>query len=240
MADLLPQAELEFRILLLPPISRGTRLEGPALHAKRLCELWKVEDGDVALGEAFRLLDASIVAGVLWRIITTDNFADRCTDPRYWIFPSLDELVPALREEAWQEMLAGTLTVEAIKGVRGKRHRVVLPAELARLVPDWKLLRLTLDGRDEFIDARVRRRPAESVKKAWRERRDQAAIKNATLQIAKRHPPGTQPPSASEFWGELKELLGPTVTREQARNALKDYAPHLIGRRGYSKGKSPG
>jgi hypothetical protein len=240
MADLLPQAELEFRILLLPLISRGTRLKGPALHAKRLCELWKV-DGDVTLGEAFRLLDASIVEGVLWRIITTDNFADRCTDPRYLIFPSLDELVPALREEAWQEMLAGTLIVEAIKGVRGKRYRVILPAELARLVPDWKLLRLTLDGRDEFLAARVRRRPAEWVKKAWRERPDQAAIKNATLNIAKKYPPGTQPPSASEFWGELKELLGPTVTRKQARDALKDYASHLIGRRGYhSKSKSPG
>ena len=46
MAGLLPLAELEFRIALLPAISRGAHLAGPALHAQRLVELWKADDAD--------------------------------------------------------------------------------------------------------------------------------------------------------------------------------------------------
>ena len=41
-------AELEFRIALLPPISRGTHLDGPHLHARRLVEMWKIASDDDA------------------------------------------------------------------------------------------------------------------------------------------------------------------------------------------------
>jgi hypothetical protein len=56
--------------------------------------------------------------------------------------------------------------------------------------------------------------------------------------VAQTYPPDAQPPF-SEIWARLKEL-SPGVTREFAREALKQYAPHLVGRRGYrSKSKSP-
>jgi hypothetical protein len=51
-ADPLTLAELEFRIAQLPPISRGTHLGGPTLHAARLAALWQADD-DVSLAQAF-------------------------------------------------------------------------------------------------------------------------------------------------------------------------------------------
>jgi hypothetical protein len=59
MAELIPWAELEWRIALLPPISRGI-FKGPHLHAARLIELWKVGDDSVPLAQTFRLLDAEL------------------------------------------------------------------------------------------------------------------------------------------------------------------------------------
>jgi hypothetical protein len=41
MADPIPLAELELRILMLPPVSRGAHLGGPAIHARRLVQLWR-------------------------------------------------------------------------------------------------------------------------------------------------------------------------------------------------------
>jgi hypothetical protein len=64
----LPLAEIEFRLALLPPISRSAHLAGPKLHAERLIALWKA-DGEIALAEAFRLLDVETVAGVILRTV---------------------------------------------------------------------------------------------------------------------------------------------------------------------------
>jgi hypothetical protein len=230
-------AEIEFRLARLPPMSRGVHLKGPALYAERLCELWKV-DGDVSLGEAFRLLDAGAVEAVRWRTIATDDFADRPTNPRYWSFPSLEELLPPLREQAWQEMPASTLMVEAIKGVRGKRHRVVRPAELPRLTPDWDLARLTLDGRDEFVDVRVRQPAGEPVKKAWRASISETDLRAAAEAIAQACEPGTRL-SESEFGTRLKTQTGRhDLTRKAVRTALNDYAPQLKIQPGYRSTKS--
>src|SRR5262245_28916591 len=132
MADL-AAAELEFRIALLPPISRGAHLAGPRLQAERLVELWKVADADkVSLAQAYRLLGVTAVESVIWRLMGANDYPG---DAGYWAFPPVEELLPDLRELAWQEMLTGTLVTEAIKGVRGSRRRTVLPAELARLTP---------------------------------------------------------------------------------------------------------
>lgn len=127
--------------------------------------------------------------------------------------------------------------------MRGKRRRAVLVTELPRLTPDWQLSRLCLGARDEFIDVRVRRAPAEPVKKAWREQQpDESKLKGAMEKIAQGYPPGARP-SFSEIWAGLKaELNQEDLPRRTAEDALKNYAPHLRGRRGIrsSKGKSPG
>jgi hypothetical protein len=238
MADALALAEVELRIALLPPITRGSHLSGPALYAQQLVELWGISgDDDVPLAQAFRLLDVGEVKGAVLRTLL---MGDReCSgDLPHWAFPGFTDLLPELQELSWRAMLDGVLLVEAIKSVRGKRYRAVLPAELPRLSPDWALSRLTFDGCDDFIDVRVRRAPAEPVKKAWRERPNSAAVKNSMEQVAQTYPPDAQP-SFSEIWNRLKERL-PGVPRGVAHGALKQYAPHLLGRRGYrSKSKSP-
>lgn len=230
MAELIAWAELEFRIAVRPPpISRGV-FDGPRLHAARLIELWKVDDGDdVPLAQTFRLLDVGAVAGAILRTLTAKEY---CGDPLYWHFPSLNDLLPELRDLSWQGMLDGTLPVEAIKGVRGTRPRAVLVAELPRLRPDWELSRLVLGTSDEFIDVRVRRVPAEPIKKAWREKPTKKAVEAAMLDIAKGYPPGARPGEA-KILAKLKARL-PGATRAQERDAVKKCAPHLRGQRGYS------
>jgi hypothetical protein len=245
MADAIPGAELEFRVLLLPEISRGAHPDGPIVHARRLVDLWKVEShDDVPLVQAFRLLDPEAVAGTILRMLYMSD-KDYRSDPRHWTFPPLEDLLPELRDLSWQLMLDRTLSVEAIRGMRGKRHRTVLPAELLRLAPDWELSRLILDGRDEFIDARARRASIEPAKGPWGEHPSKSDVAAAMVEVAKEYPspqeypPDAPRPSFDAVWAKLKARLGDGVTRKQARDALKKY-PHLRGRRGYrSKGKSP-
>lgn len=226
MADDPELIDFETTILLLPPVSRGAHLVGPLLHAQRLVELWKGDantDTAVPLALAFRLLDAEAIAGAISRAAATEEYSSR---PSYWDLPSAEVLLAGLRELVWQAMLEGTLQVEAIEGVRGTRYRVLLPAELPRLTPDWGLSRLMLDGRDEFIGVRARRMPAEPVQRAWREPIAKADLKAAAEAIAQIYA-GTQP-SEEEFWGKLKDQTGrQDLTREEARKALDDYASHL-------------
>jgi hypothetical protein len=234
VADPLPAAELELRIALLPPISRGTHFGGPALHARRLVELWKVDPGvDVSLAQAFRLLDVNAVEGAIWRALGAQEYAG---EPRHWTFPGIEGLLPELRELSWQDILGGTLITEAIKGVRGKRHRTVLPAELPRLKPDWELSRLTVDGRDVFIDVRIRRAPSAPVKKNWREPSSEKVLKSVMQDIERPYPPDAKPPF-KEIFAALRDRL-PDLPRDVARNALIKYAPRLCGRRGYRGTKS--
>jgi hypothetical protein len=231
-------AELQLRIALLPPISRGAHLDGPPLHAQRLIELWQVADGDnVPLAQAFRFVDKETVAGTILRTLYLSD-TEYPDGGHHWHFPGIGDLLPELREAAWQLMLDGALEVKGIKGVRGNRHRAILPAELPRLTPDWGLSRLTRGARrDEFIDVRVRRPPAEPIKKAWRgEKPSRENLREAMRSIAKDYPADVHPPEP-EIWDALKKRLGHAVTRAQARDALKDHA--LKGRRGRRWSKSP-
>jgi hypothetical protein len=53
LAEPIPLAELELRIALLPPVSRGAHLHGPMIHAQRLAQLWRGGEMTVAeIGEA--------------------------------------------------------------------------------------------------------------------------------------------------------------------------------------------
>jgi hypothetical protein len=225
--------ELEFAIALLPPISRGAN--GPPLHAQRLVELWKVEENDaVALEQAFRLVDAKAVQGAMMRTgMALNDVSDfEFGDSRYWAFPDLEAILPELRETAWRAMLEGKLIVEAVKGLLGTRRRMVPAAELVRLRPDWVVSCLCRREQDEFTAVRVRRAPHEPVKQRWRKQLSRIAVRDVTLEIAAEYSPGAKPPF-DEFWEKLKNRLGPEVTRQVARDALKSFAPQLLGRRGY-------
>jgi hypothetical protein len=240
VAEPISLAELESRIAMLPPISRGAHLGGPPLQAERLVELWKVDDeDDVPLAEAFRLLDAKAVADVIWRTAVFVCETTITDDHRYWAFPTLEQSMPELQETAWWAALDGTLQIDAVKAPKGKRRITIAPAELRRLHPDWPcsglVFRLPHGDRDAFVDARVRRAPAAwvaPVKKPWSAKKpSEAPLRNAMLAIAKIYPTGAKP-ALAEIWGRLKGELGDGVTREQARGALKDYAPQLCGERG--------
>lgn len=240
MAEFIPLAELALRIAMLPPISRGVHLAGPILHARRLIELWKGDGDDgVSLMEAFRLLDAEAVDGALMR--TGMKMADEgfeFGDARHWAFPDFEAALPELRATAWEWMSTGRLQVEAKKDIRAKQHREVLPAELARLAPDWELSRLMRAGIDELIDVRVRHAPAEPIQAAepiqgaWRKPK-RAELQAAALAIAQRCEPGVRL-SQADFWTRMKAQMGrPDLTRQQARTALDDYAPQLKIQPGY-------
>jgi hypothetical protein len=214
--DVLGAAEIELRIALLPPISRGAHLAGPRLHAERLVELWKA-DGEVVLAEAFRLLDVETVADVILRTVAANEYEG---DPRHWIFPPFADLLPPLREAAWQEVLAGRLVLEAIKGVTGRRHHPLALALLPRLTPDWELLRLMRDGRDEWIEVRARSLAATAVlPKPWQGKPARNELKDAVEDAAEAYS-SEDPPSFDEFWAALK-IRVPGVTQAQVRNALK-------------------
>jgi hypothetical protein len=235
LAESIPFFELELRIALFcPRISRGAHLGGPAIHAERLVELWKVEaDDDVPLAQAFRLLDAETVARAISRTaLMSDN--DYPNDPVHWLLPPLGDLLPELQAAVWEALLDGALLVEAIKGLHGMRRRAVLPVELARLRPDWSLSRLCLGERDEFVAARVRRAPTKPVKKNWRELPSDEAVENGMREIAKGYGPDARP-AFEEVSKALKALPGlEEVTREQVREVLgKKAFSHLRGQRGY-------
>jgi hypothetical protein len=227
-------SELWLRLASLPPISRATHLGGPALHARRLVDLWKVDDSDdVPLAQAFRLLDAGAIAGAILRTLAVRDYPG---DPRYWTFSDLEDLLPGLQDLCWQGMLDGTLLVEANRG--REKPRAVLPVELQRLQPDWRLSRLCLGERDEFVDVRVRRAP-DPVEPAQRRKRPSRAELKAAMEEIAREAARAPAPTEQEVWNGLKARLG-QVSRQDARGAIAKYAPQLRGRRGYrSKRKSP-
>src|SRR5262249_29943610 len=154
-----------FEIALLPPISRGTHLAGPQLHAERLVKLWRTDEA-VPLAQATRLLEVSAVEGAIWQtMMAIGEFGNS----RYWQFPELEQLLPPLRDLTWQEILAGRLTVEATP-VKGTRHRVVSPGELQDgLEPDWQWSRLLRGGRGVFADVLVSDKPPAPTQKRWQE-----------------------------------------------------------------------
>jgi hypothetical protein len=234
--------ELELRIALLPSLSRGAHLDGPAFYARQLADLWKVNgNDDIPLAQAFRLLNVEAITEAIYQTLAVQDYPG---DSRQWTFPALEGLLPELRALTWRAMLSGTLITEAIKGVTGKRHRAVLSAELPRLTPDWGLSRLIRDGRDEFIAVRVRRVPAEPIKKTWKDKPTQVEVDAAMVEIAKGYPPAQEyPPDAprpsfDDIWEALKGRCG-AVTRRQARDALDNRASHLRGQPGYRSTKSP-
>jgi hypothetical protein len=92
------------------------------------------------------------------------------------------------------------------------------------------------DTLDQANHSRARsNRPAQ---KAWRNKPSSKDIETAMLVIAKDYPDGEHAPEA-EVWDKLRERLGPSVSRKQARDALTKYAPQLKGQRGRHRAKSP-
>ena len=107
-------------------------------------------------------------------------------------------------------MLAGHLSVEAIKGVRGTRHRTVMPVELLRLKPEWSATRLTLGGQDQFVAVRVRRAAAAN-KFTWKDNKPtQGAVNNAMTTLATTYPAALTRPRRS-YGASLKTWIGSTA-----------------------------
>jgi hypothetical protein len=360
LAEPIPFAELELRIALLPPISRGAHLGGPAIHARRLVQLWRggemtageigkasddeliarrtiltdgaearaidaalrarkrskpiieeardredlkrawervrsskemttdavrnylheIElatpkesrpetpkpsdranywgDDDVPLSQAFRLLDVEAVARAISRTaLISDN--DYPNDPIHWPLPPLNDLLPELHDAVWQALLDSELQIEAIPYERGKTGKIpcVIPSiELARLSPDWKLSRLCRGDLDEFVEARVRRAPADtpvetsteppvepeppaetSDEAPRRQRPSRAQLKAAMEEIAQGYPKDAHPPPFKEIEAALK-IRHPGATRSQLREVVAKHAPQLHGERGRPR-KSP-
>ena len=216
-------------------ISRGEHLAGPRLRAERLiADVWKAE-GEVALGEAFRLLDVETVAGVILRATIERDERDDCRrDPRHWHFPPFPDLLPPLREAAWQEILAGKIVLEAVKGVAGRRHQPLPPALLPRLTPDWELARLIRDGRDEYIDVRARPMPATDIPRPWQQKKpSRDELKDAVEDAAEAYS-SENPPPFNEFWAAVK-IRASGTTQIQMRKALKEQVPHLHRTRGQTR-----
>src|SRR5262249_20349109 len=148
------------------------------------------------------LLDVKTVEGAFSRAGASDDFPGGADT---WGIPNPWTLLVELRACCWQAICDGTLQVEAIKGLRGTSRRIVLPTELQHLVPDWILSRFLRNGRDEFVDVRVRRAPPEPA---------QDAIKAAVEKIAiPCRLPGARHPSFAEFREKLSAELGIDVSR---------------------------
>jgi hypothetical protein len=60
VAELIDWFELELRIVLLPPISRAAHLGGPAIHARRLVQIWR--DSEMTAGEISEASDDELIA----------------------------------------------------------------------------------------------------------------------------------------------------------------------------------
>lgn len=60
MAEPIDWLELEFRIAMLPPISRAAHLGGPAIHARRLVQIWR--DSEMTDREIDEVSDDELIA----------------------------------------------------------------------------------------------------------------------------------------------------------------------------------
>jgi hypothetical protein len=222
--------EIAAAIAFLEPISRGVHLAGPRLHAERLVELWRAE-GPVPLAQAFRLLNVSAVEGAIWQ---TMNAIGEFGNSRHWQFPEIEQLLPALRDLVWQEILAGRLVTEAItdKG----RSCALVPAKLQFLEPDWPDSRLRREGRLEFASAEVKRPQPAAVPLR---QASEAEIGRCIAKIVKEWP-GAKPPEEDDLLKMVKAKLGAGVQRSRLRAAKKTNAPQWVLPRGRpSKKKSP-
>jgi hypothetical protein len=152
-------------------------------------------------------------------------------DPRHWVFPPLADLLPPLRALAWQEALAGKFVLEGIKGITGRRHYPLTPALLPRLTPDWELSRLLRDGRDEYIDVRIRSMPAAALPRPWQGGKPSRNEIKAAVEDAAEAYSSENPPPFDEFWTAVK-IRAPRTTQIQMRKALKEQVPHLHIARG--------
>jgi hypothetical protein len=223
--------DLDFQIALIPPVSRSVGIAGRtaaiALYAQQLFTLWKVAEGNgVPLSQAFRLLSVQAV-----QIATSRTMVEIEHPAGLWRFPVIAELLPELQTAAWEAMLDGSVAVDGIPAIRGKRRRIIPADELTRYCSDWAAARLTKDGHDVFIDVTVRRPPTVPVN--WRDwPRDR--LETVVQEVERTFPAGAQPSFDREVLPALRAQI-PGLPRDAARSAVREYAPRLIGRRGHRR-----
>ena len=189
-----------------------------------LCEWWQAADEAVPLAEAFRLLSAEVVTGVVLRAMTEIE----ATDPRYWSLPALDTLLPLLQTAAWQALVGGRLLLEAVPA-GASRHRTLSALDLPWLIPDFSCSRLLHDCRVVYDEVRVRQSPAPVER--WRKRpseEEEGEIKVALENILAANPGMT----GGQLETALYDYFGGRVTREVLRAAIKQHAQKTIIGRG--------
>jgi hypothetical protein len=102
------------------------------------------------------------------------------------------------------------------------------PAKKTGVIPFYKTVAV------EVLLPIGQRPPAALIKASWRDRVDEADLKNAMKEIAQSYD-GKPLPTEDDVWSELKNRLGPDLPREAARYAIKTYAAHLKRTRGQTK-----
>lgn len=86
------------------------------------------------------------------------------------------------------------------------------------------------DGLPPLYDLQIRLSPAAPVKR-WRKPPSTDVLKTAALAVAEAYQPD-DPPTAATWKQALEARLGEQVTHAVARDALRDWAPHLRRQRG--------
>jgi hypothetical protein len=216
-----PPAQLSLKELL-PPIS----IDVPSVAAARqyttqLRRLWPTDDAAVALDQAYRLLDADTLTGIVLAAMTLAT----APDAQFHVLPNLRALMPDLRDRVWRELLDGRLIVTGIKDDPVAGKRIIVPSNRLRLLePNWARSEFHLSGHTIVFAAEVERvTPAAS--KSPRRRATKAEIRKTMLGIVAAYPTGGRPPNRDQLKELLEQQLNARVARDLAEQALHELAP---------------
>jgi hypothetical protein len=246
VAPRLGLAEIVLRLETTPRISCGVMAGDAARHyGEWLREILGDPDVTVALGEAYRLLDAEALAGTVLRWFAGRDNSIAGT----WDCPNFEAVLPELRTLAWHEALANRLRVTGLSGPLRKRRQTYAPEQLAALQPDFGCDQLRFEGRVAIVAVQIEPAspaetaampvPAQPPQTTSAPKPVSAAALTACVEAIAKEWTRSQPPALE---GELLPLVrarlgaGVSVTRKRVRDAVKDHVPQWIRKRGHPVG----
>jgi hypothetical protein len=179
-----------------------------------------------------------LIAGPLW----SDYASAKAVDPgRYIVRFSGMTTDSELRRGRYEEAKAtldiwlrgclerGEYELWARRNDRLAKSEPVTPSAVCALEFDYEQRTAVGDGLPPLYDLQIRLPPVAPIKR-WRKPPPTDKLEAAALAVAKTYQPD-DPPIQAQWWKALKAHL-PEVTRKAALNALRDWAPHLLRRRG--------